>query len=822
MFKRDLRESDTWCRLHNIAVLVMAGVMLMAAEASAARVSNSFVTIEGDGVIPDGNGGIIRSECGSGPVTVTARPGWLVNGRESVSYPSAKGLSGGLKFTSRLGEDHSCCPPPPTSNDVHCTDFVIGATANPPNVIALYAVPATSAVVTASASSKVVETGAHQVTLVWEEWECDVCGARQEARTEVSYYDVVPDTYAWTATAAGSVQRSSTWTGQMSKGVGQAISFDVVGTRAACGQCTGSAHAEASADVYELSVERPDYLGLDRTDAMKGELVTRTATAKIDPSPARATYSWTDCGRCAFVGQTSAEAVVYGATDETGGSESYLAEDLTVAATVRNADGLSASATCTTNFTVVAVDVTVGGVGEDKEETSPQRVMYSRELTKFAIGNLCPVRITCEPDDLPITELVWLTLSDNIELFETGGGGTPARARSFFRCNEAGGKSFGLLGRPPSGDIAEDFLSKFRDGSVVAEHYASGAKDIAKAKVAPPPPLEIAVNFISPSGKWPYDPVWDNPDYAKTLDGSQAKWCADNPGTAKVIYSLSRDAEDVDIGFYRSEAFSDSLIMVSGGVDSEGVHTNLLRLAEYLDEGTYYVKVEAGDVERGEKCDASDEGALIRDDYYTAQNVRSPMNCVEVGKVTVGESMYDKALRKLTVGLIVSGSAVVVAKAAAVFGLSAAVSSSAGAVAGTVMDWVLDLFTDIGDIPRWLESGVAICDCSWIASHWVWDKDLLTYVLATTHCVVGPGPVYSHVYIYGKFEIGYLAYAVEGDANVGTAANYLNEGFYCTEIETSEAGNKGYCLCEWKWEVKPYGLLQPAIDKPEHVGEGKE
>lgn len=124
MFRRDLCGSDTWCGLHNIVLLVMAGVMLMATEVPAAKVSNSFVTIEGDGVISDGSGGVIRSEHASGPVTVTARPGWLVNGRESISYPSAKAFSAGLQITSKLGEDHSCCPPPPTSNDVHSADIV--------------------------------------------------------------------------------------------------------------------------------------------------------------------------------------------------------------------------------------------------------------------------------------------------------------------------------------------------------------------------------------------------------------------------------------------------------------------------------------------------------------------------------------------------------------------------------------------------------------------------------------------------------------------------------------------------------------------------
>lgn len=59
----------------------------------AARTSNSFFTIEGEGVRIADDGSVCVDAGASGPVRITARSGWLVNGRESITYPSARGLS---------------------------------------------------------------------------------------------------------------------------------------------------------------------------------------------------------------------------------------------------------------------------------------------------------------------------------------------------------------------------------------------------------------------------------------------------------------------------------------------------------------------------------------------------------------------------------------------------------------------------------------------------------------------------------------------------------------------------------------------------------
>ena len=224
-----------WCCPHNIMALVAMGAAAMSLEASAERVVNSFAVIEGEGIVADGNGGVIRDAHASGTVTVSARSGWLVNGRESIVYPNACALSG-LMFASRLGEDHWCMPPPPTKRDVHHTNFVFKVGANPTDPIAMYALPATSAVVTVSAQEEQLLPGKHRVTMVWEAWRCPVCGATQEARTNVSDRVVLPDTWMWESTAAGHTIPSNTWSGAMSKGLNQEIKFTLTGKKGDCRQ----------------------------------------------------------------------------------------------------------------------------------------------------------------------------------------------------------------------------------------------------------------------------------------------------------------------------------------------------------------------------------------------------------------------------------------------------------------------------------------------------------------------------------------------------------------------------------------------------------
>lgn len=148
-----------------------------------------------------------------------------------------------------------------------------------------------------------------------------------------------------------------------------------------------------------------------------------------------------------------------------GGGESYLAEQLTVKATVENEYGESASATCKTNFTVVAVDVTINGVGEDKEETEGAFIPFVRDETNGVISvegtnKMVSVSFSCLPKDLPTNEVVTISCTPPGELYEVLFSGELLRITSTnYPACEIAGHQFMLHGH--------DVSAGFRDGQVM-------------------------------------------------------------------------------------------------------------------------------------------------------------------------------------------------------------------------------------------------------------------------------------------------------------------------------------------------------------------
>ena len=276
-------------------ILLAMGMTAATALVGADRAVNAFLAVDGDGVSIDDDGSIVCDRSAAGSVTVSARPGWLVNGRESVSVDPKRGS--GLKVTSKLGEDEEHVHVfPRTVEDVHLEDIVLVAEATPASQIAMYALPDTSTVVSASATHKVDKCGKHRVTTTY--YPC-VCGEVHDPQESVSTYDVEPDYYEWTASGAGQTVESSAWMGQMSKGLRQRISFHVTGKRDECAACTCMASTNVVVDVHELSVTNDLYLGLDRTDFGRTNPVVKVAGALIDPEPTGSSaYSWIECGIC--------------------------------------------------------------------------------------------------------------------------------------------------------------------------------------------------------------------------------------------------------------------------------------------------------------------------------------------------------------------------------------------------------------------------------------------------------------------------------------------------------------------------------------------
>jgi hypothetical protein len=210
--------------------------------------------------------------------------------------------------------------------------------------------------------------------------------------------------------------------------------------------------------------------------------VVKTAIAKIDPTPTGSSaYLWSNCGICAFTGRTDRAQARYFAPDSDKGSASYLAEPLTVRGTATNAEGISASANCTTNFTVVKVDVAIGGVGEDKEEKEGAFIQYvadaaNGDISVDGTNKFVSVRFTCEPHDLPENEQVNISCKGPGELYEKLPSGELVRVESKnYSANEISRFEFALHGHEAS--------ESCKDGLIKIVHPTSGAKDVCKYAV---------------------------------------------------------------------------------------------------------------------------------------------------------------------------------------------------------------------------------------------------------------------------------------------------------------------------------------------------
>lgn len=158
----------------------------------------------------------------------------------------------------------------------------------------------------------------------------------------------------------------------------------------------------------------PAWLGLDRTGT-NANVKTGTGTADLQPS-ATATYIWRHSGVCQLV-DTNVNVITY----HTGGKEScsgsYCDQTLTATADITSPQPFSLSATTITNFTVVKVDVAIGGVAEAKEETEGAFLGFAADATNDiwtaeGTNTLLGVSIQCWPLDLPTSEMVKLEFPD--------------------------------------------------------------------------------------------------------------------------------------------------------------------------------------------------------------------------------------------------------------------------------------------------------------------------------------------------------------------------------------------------------------------------
>lgn len=193
--------------------------------------------------------------------------------------------------------------------------------------------------------------------------------------------------------------------------------------------------------------------------------------------------TWISCGSlCEFV---EGDRVV---TNPTGWTVSYRNKDPDTPSTEVDAEELVAEVTipekdgtirASKRFTVVKVEVKVGDVGEDKEESEGTFIPYVADndglISVEGTNKLVAVSITCEPE-LPRNEMVTVLHTGQGELYEVLQSGELLKVTSaIYPACEIANRKFKLHGHSPSMNI--------RDGKIEIRHSSSSAKDMANYSV---------------------------------------------------------------------------------------------------------------------------------------------------------------------------------------------------------------------------------------------------------------------------------------------------------------------------------------------------
>lgn len=478
---------DGGLRTHE-ALAFCAALLLCCGRLSGSVVTNGFVIVDAPGVRVTGTGdaGFHVSRVGvakDAQVRVTARPGWrFASGKREIVFPLATLTTSGPapsrhKVRSDLGEDETeitweDCTFAAAVRDVHVLkpDFKVHAS---DDVLRLYMAPEKDVFVSASASVEILSPGLHRRTTTYS--PCPVCKTVPKPnKTEEQYEKTLR--WEWRATGPGKPTVSGRfWSGQVAAANElQKVLFRAKASCDSCEQCTNEKMGETQLLVRRLGFFRYHRLfGLDRTDDGRcGEPSSNEYEYQAflaGTAPVEYEYEWTECGICMFAGSRAAPYVTVQAQDLDRASARLDAERLSVSATIRRGDR-SVSATCTTNFTVVKLDVQLPNVSEGEEETIGQEIPYFPDggggsLSAEARAALVPLTITCEPDD--VTGRIEIEAPEKL-VYEKRGSSYIAASRSYQVC-DLKDKSFFVHGHA---------LSTARgDQAITVRHPPSGAVD---------------------------------------------------------------------------------------------------------------------------------------------------------------------------------------------------------------------------------------------------------------------------------------------------------------------------------------------------------
>ena len=485
MWTREKTRVDGGLRTHG-ALAFCAALLLCCGRLSGAVVTNGFVIVDAPGVRVTGTGdaGFHVSRVGvakDAQVRVTARPGWrFASGKREIVFPLATLTTSGPapsrhKVRSDLGEDETeitweDCTFAAAVRDVHVLkpDFKVHAS---DDVLRLYMAPDKDVFVSASASVEILSPGLHRRTTTYS--PCPVCKTVPKPnKTEEQYEKTLR--WEWHATGPGKPTVSERfWSGRVAAANElQKVLFRAKASCDSCEQCTNEKMGETQLLVRRLGFSLYHRLfGLDRTDDGRcGEPSSNEYQAFLaGTAPVEYEYEWTECGICMFAGSRAAPYVTVQAQDLDRASARLDAERLSVSATIRRGDR-SVSATCTTNFTVVKLDVQLPNVSEGEEETVGLEIPYFPDggggsLSAEARAALVPLTITCEPDD--VTGRIEIEAPEKL-VYEKRGSSYIAASRSYRVC-DLKDKSFFVHGHA---------ISTARgDQAITVRHPPSGAVD---------------------------------------------------------------------------------------------------------------------------------------------------------------------------------------------------------------------------------------------------------------------------------------------------------------------------------------------------------
>lgn len=463
-----------------------AALLLCCGRLSGAVVTNGFVVVDAPGVrvMGTGDAGFHVSRVGAAKDArgkVTARPGWrFASGKREIVFPLATLTTSGPapsrhRVRSDLGEDETevtweDCTFAAAMRDVHEVkpDFEVHAS---DDVLRLYTAPEKDVSVSASASVETLSPGLHRRTTTYS--PCPVCKAVPNPnKTEEQYEKTLQ--WEWRATGPGKPAVSKRfWSGRVEAANElQKVLFRAKATCDSCEQCTNQRTGETQLYIRRLEFSPCNRLfGLDRTDEGRySESIVREYQVSLAGiAPVECEYEWTECGICMFASGVTDPTVSVRAQDPDRASTRIDAERLSVSATIRRGEQ-SDTATCTTNFTVVKLDVQLPNVSEEEEETLGLEIPYFPDpaggsLSSEARAALVPLTITCEPDD--VTGRIEIEAPEKL-VYEKRGNSYVAASR-YYRVSDLKDKSFFVHGHAPS--------SARGDQAITVRHPPSGAVD---------------------------------------------------------------------------------------------------------------------------------------------------------------------------------------------------------------------------------------------------------------------------------------------------------------------------------------------------------